>query len=524
MSFRPFLFLLPFLALSPVLGRAQEASGSGTTAAPAASAPAPSATPDPAPAPAPPVAPGPVTATAPAAAPSDPAPTAAPAASAASVPAAPPSPTTTTTTTITTTVATPAPSPPAASTAPSASSGLKVVRLGIDVLAADDFKALAGKRVGLITNQSGVNRKGISTIDVLRAAPNVKLVALYGPEHGVYGAEHAGLYVASSVDTRTSLPVYSLYGDTKKPTPDMLKDIDVLVLDIQDIGARSYTFIGTMALAMEACGEAGKEFMVLDRPNPIGGNRVEGMPLGAKTLALDLKSRSLVGNLPIPYVHGLTMGELAQMIVGEGWIKAAPKKLTVIPMKGWKREMTWKETNLAWVPPSPHIPTPESTFGYVLTGLWGDIPGIANGVGYTLPFGLVGGATIDRYALQKGMEDRKLPGMLFIPTLFQPFYFGNKDKLLSGVQVICTDPAKANLMTTSMALIEEIQTELGHEVLSSMSKSDTDLFDKLCGGDTVRLHLIARKPVADLIASWQPFLDDFRVRREKYLLYKTTPP
>ena len=396
----------------------------------------------------------------------------------------------------------------------------KVVRLGIDVLAAGDFKELEGKRVGLLTNQSGVNRKGVSTIDVLRAAANVKLVALYGPEHGVYGAQYAGLSVATAVDDRTGLPTFSLYGDTKKPTPEMLQGIDVMVFDIQDIGSRSYTFIATMALAMEACGEAGKEFVVLDRPNPIGGNRVEGMPLDPKVLALDLKARSLVGNLPVPYVHGMTVGELAQMIAGEGWIKAVPPKVTVIPMKGWKREMVWKETNLAWVPPSPHIPTPESAFGYALTGFWGDIPGLSNGVGYTMPFGLMGGTGIDRYAFQKGMEGRKLAGMLFIPALFKPFYGDLKGQMLQGIQVVCADPAKANLVATAMGLIEEIQTEAGHEVLSSMGRNDADLFDKICGGDTVRLHFIARKPTADLIASWQPFLDDFRVRREKYLLYK----
>lgn len=390
------------------------------------------------------------------------------------------------------------------------------VDLGIDVLTANHFQGLEGKRVGLLTNQSGVNKLGVPTLEVLRAAPNVKLTALYSPEHGLYGAEKAGAIVKGQKDDRTGLTVYSLYGDTRKPTPDMLQDIDVMVFDIQDIGCRSYTFISTMGLAMEACGEAGKEFYVLDRPNPLGGNRVEGMPL-------DPKFRSFVGQWDIPYVHGLTVGELAYMIHGEKWTKARPK-LTVVPMRGWKREMEWDDTGLGWVPPSPHIPTPESAFDYVVTGLWGDIPGISNGVGYTLPFGLIGSPTIDRYEFQKGMARRDLPGFVFLPSLWKPFYGSLKDQLLAGLQIHYSNRPKANLMDAAMGLIEEIQRLAGHEVLSSMTAENTNLFDKLCGGDTVRLHLIALKPVQDLIDGWQPSLADFRAKRAKYLLYKTTPP
>jgi uncharacterized protein YbbC (DUF1343 family) len=397
----------------------------------------------------------------------------------------------------------PAPVPPPAFTG---------VELGIDVLAANHFQGLEGKRVGLLTNQSGVNRYGISTIDVLRGAPNVQLVALYAPEHGVYGADLAGADVANAKDARTGLPVFSLYGDTRKPTPDMLKGIDVLVFDIQDIGCRSYTFISSMGLAMEACGEAGKEFYVLDRPNPLGGSRVEGM-------ALDPKFRSFVGQWDIPYIHGLTVGELAYMIHDEKWIKARPK-LTVVPMRGWTRDMTWNDSKLIWVPPSPHIPTPESALNYAVTGLWGEFPALNNGVGYTLPFSLIGAADIDRYALQKAMNRRNLAGFVFIPTLYKPFYGSLRDLLLSGLQVRYSDSAHADLMAGAMGLIEEIQKQYGHDLFTQLSPEKAAFFDKLCGGDSVRLHLTAQKPVQDLIDSWQPYLDDFKARRAKYLLYK----
>src|SRR5438552_13127449 len=225
--------------------------------------------------------------------------------------------------------------------------GVAQVQLGSEVLAANGFKELQGKRVGLITNPSGVSRNGESTIDLLRRAPGVKLVALFGPEHGVYGDVNAGEWVAERTDQRTGLPVHSLYGATRKPTPAMLKGLDALVYDLQDTGVRSYTFISTMGLAMEACAQAGVEFIVLDRPNPLGGERVEG-PM------LEDRFRSFVGQWNIPYAYGMTCGELARMINGEGWIKS-PCKLTVVRMIGWRRPMVWRDTGLAWAPTSPNV-------------------------------------------------------------------------------------------------------------------------------------------------------------------------
>ena len=255
-------------------------------------------------------------------------------------------------------------------------SEISQVKLGNEVLAEQKFQVLAGKRIGLITNPSGVNRNLESTIDVLGAAPGVQLVALFGPEHGIYGDVPAGDKIESRTDPRTGLPVHSLYGTTRKPTPEMLKGLDALVYDLQDTGCRSYTYISTMGVAMEACGEAGIEFIVLDRPNPLGGERIEG------TLIEDEKYRSFVSQWDVPYVYGMTCGELAQMINDQGWLKKSCK-LTVVPLKGWKRNLVWRDTGLPWVPTSPHVPHGESPLFQVATGMIGEIGGASTGIGYT---------------------------------------------------------------------------------------------------------------------------------------------
>ena len=224
------------------------------------------------------------------------------------------------------------------------------IKTGIEVLKEQNFKCLEGKRVGLITNPTGVDNHLISTIDILHEAPNVNLVALYGPEHGVRGDVHAGDKVDNANDSSTGLPVYSLYGKTRKPTPEMLKDIDVLVYDIQDIGCRSFTYISTMGVAMEAAAENNKEFIVLDRPNPIGGLKIEGNVVEDGYI-------SFVSQFKIPYLYGLTCGELALMLNGEQML-SKPCNLHVVKMKGWKRKMDYVQTGLQWIPSSPHIPHP----------------------------------------------------------------------------------------------------------------------------------------------------------------------
>ena len=254
------------------------------------------------------------------------------------------------------------------------------IKTGIEVLKEQNFRCLEGKRVGLITNPTGVDNRMRSTIDILHEAPNVNLVALYGPEHGVRGDVHAGDHVTDIKDATTGLPVYSLYGKTRKATPDMLKDVDVLVYDIQDIGCRSFTYISTMGLAMEAAAENGKEFIVLDRPNPVGGLKIEG------NLVED-DCTSFVSQFKIPYLYALTCGELALMLNGEKMLKDGEQcNLHIVKMKGWKRKMDYTQTGLQWVPSSPHIPHPHSAFFYPVSGILGELGYMSIGVGYTIPF------------------------------------------------------------------------------------------------------------------------------------------
>ena len=392
------------------------------------------------------------------------------------------------------------------------------VQLGIDVLEAHHFAELQGKRVGLITNATGIDSRGVSTVDVLLHAPGVQLVALFGPEHGVYGSDYAGQYVESSTDPRTGLPVYSLYGPTRKPTPDMLKDIDVLVYDIQDIGCRSYTFISTLGLAMEAAGEANVRFCVLDRPDPLNGNRVEG-PM------LDPRFRSFTSQWNIPYVYGLTPGELAYMIHSRtGWIKKVPP-LTIVSMVGWYRSMYWDDTGLVWIPTSPHIPTAETALHYVATGMLGEAGGVSNGVGYTLPFAVFGHPSFDSFNLADQMNQMKMPGILFEPVTYKPFYNLFKNDIVNGVQLFYTDPDKVNLCNVAVQILYRAYHSSGTKMFRASDDGDSGptAFDHIAGTDALRLAIQSGKTPEEIIASWQQDLMAFREARRPYLLYGERP-
>ena len=296
------------------------------------------------------------------------------------------------------------------------------VKAGVEVLRDRGFEGLKGKKVGLVTNPSGVDRLLNSTVDILFNAPDVQLVALYGPEHGVRGDVYAGGHVTDAKDEATGLPVYSLYGATRKPTPEMLEGIDVMVYDIQDVGVRSYTFISTLGLVMEACGEKGIEVMVLDRPNPLGGNKIEGC-------VVEPGFFSFVSQYEIPYVYGLTVGELAVMINEEGMNRGqkgnqAPAKcrLTVVPMEGWSRDMLYEDTGLPWVLPSPNIPFKDTPMYYAAAGVCGELYGFMNiGIGYTLPFQVFGATWLDPDRLKTRLESYSLPGVSFRTIWFKPF-------------------------------------------------------------------------------------------------------
>ena len=386
------------------------------------------------------------------------------------------------------------------------------IMTGIEVLKADNFKILEGKRVGLITNPTGVDNSLKSTIDILFEAPNVNLVALYGPEHGVRGDVHAGDKVDNSTDPSTGLPVYSLYGKTRKPTPEMLKDIDVLVYDIQDIGCRSFTYISTMGVAMEAAAENGIEFVVLDRPNPIGGEKVEG------NLVED-GFTSFVSQFKIPYVYGLTCGELAQMLIGENML-AKNCKLTVVPMKHWKRDMDYTQTGLQWIPSSPHIPHPHSAYFYPLSGIVGELPYLSIGVGYTIPFQMFAAQWIDAEKLAARMNALNLPGLKFRPMHLKPFYAFGKGEHLQGVQVHIMDYKTARLSEVQFYILQELAAMYPDKpAFSEENKARFDMFDKVCGSDQIRERFSKNYRFDDIKDYWYKDVEAFKELSRKYYLY-----
>ena len=391
-----------------------------------------------------------------------------------------------------------------------------LVKPGVETLRDNGFKVLEGKRVGLITNPTGVDNNLKSTVDILHEAPNVQLVALYGPEHGVRGDVHAGDKVDNSVDPATGVKVYSLYGKTRKPTKEMLKDIDVLVYDIQDIGCRSFTFISTMGVAMEACAEQGKEFVVLDRPNPLGGFKVEGN-------LVENGFTSFVSQFPIPYIYGLTPGELAMMLNEEGMLEGGKKvKLTVVPMTGWHRYMNYRQTEMPWLLPSPHIPNPDVSDYYPATGILGELYVISIGVGYTLPFQLIGAQWIDAEKFAMKMNALQLPGVIFRAIHYKPFYGTGKGENLQGVHIYITDALDAPLSLIqfyAMQVLAEMYPDHKAFELEGAEKR-FGMFDKVCGSDQIRLRFTKNYRVADIIDYWDKDAEAFKAKSAKYYLYR----
>ena len=390
------------------------------------------------------------------------------------------------------------------------------VKPGVEVLRDRGFEGLKGKRVGLITNPTGVDNKLKSTIDILHDAEGVELVGLYAPEHGVRGDVHAGDHVDNFVDPATGVTVYSIYGKNRKPTPEMLKDVDVLIYDIQDNGCRSFTFISTMGLAMEACAELGKEFMVLDRPNPVGGNKVEG------NLTED-DCISFVSQFKIPYLYGLTPGELATLLNEEGMLTDGKKvKLTVVPMDGYERNMTFSDTHMPWVLPSPHIPTPESAIYYPVSGILGELGYMSIGVGYTEPFKLFCASWVDAEELARRMNGLHLPGMMFRPIHIKPFYSVGKGENLAGVEVYVTDKDVAPLSLTQFYVMQELADMYPDKATFKEGNADPkrfSMFDKVSGSKQIRERFSRNHKVADIIDYWNKDTDDFVKLKAKYHLY-----
>ena len=387
------------------------------------------------------------------------------------------------------------------------------IKTGIEVLKQTNFKAIEGKRVGLITNPTGVDNNLKSTIDILHEAPNVNLVALYGPEHGVRGDVHAGDKVDTFTDPNTGVPVYSLYGATRKPTAEMLEGIEVLVYDIQDIGCRSYTYISTMYLAMEAAAENNIAFVVLDRPNPVGGLKVEGNLVEDGFI-------SFVSQLKIPYLYGLTCGELALMINKE-MMSSAPCQLEVVKMKKWKRKMKFEDTNLQWVPASPHIPFNHSATFYPVSGILGELGYMSIGVGYTLPFEMFAADWINAEELATALNAKDLPGVEFRPIHLKPFYSVGKGTNMQGVQVHLMNFEKARLSDIQFHVME-VAAELYPDkaVFDNADEGRYNMFDKVSGSDYIRTEFSKNHKFSDIRGYWMKDELLFKKKSKRYYLYK----
>jgi uncharacterized protein YbbC (DUF1343 family) len=390
----------------------------------------------------------------------------------------------------------------------------QIVETGLESLIKSDFAPLRGNKVGLVTNPTGVDHYLRSAVDILYNAPDVELVALYGPEHGVRGEFTAGEHVDFEKDPSTGLPVYSLYGKTRKPTPEMLRDIDVLVYDIQDIGSRSYTFISTLGLVMEAAAENGKKVVVLDRPNPLGGIRMEGAITRPGFF-------SFVSQFAIPYIHGLTVGELALFLNGESMLANGVKcDLEVVKMSGWSRTMYFGETGLPWIPSSPHVPHGDSPLFYPATGIAGELYVVNIGVGYTLPFQTFAAEWINADSLSANLNGLKLPGVIFRPIHYKPYYSTLQGKLVHGVQIHLTDPSVAPLSLLQFYIMQEAHRLWPDKNLFEMcNPSRLSMFDKVCGTDDIRKEFTKAFRVSDISDLWTDDIPEFRVKASKYFLY-----
>lgn len=393
--------------------------------------------------------------------------------------------------------------------------GSAKVKPGIDVLQERHFDILKGKRVGLVTNPTGVNSELVSTIDILAAAPEVTLAALYAPEHGVRGNVTAGGKVTTYTDSATGVKVWSIYGATKKPTAEMLAGIDVLVYDIQDIGSRSYTFISTMGKCMEACAEQGIPFVVLDRPNPLGGEKVEGCGVESGYF-------SFVSQFDIPYVYGLTCGELARCLNGEGMLRRGVKcDLTVVEMEGWNRKMRWEDTGLFWVLTSPHIPQPISATYYPASGILGDLDFMNIGVGYNLPFQLFCASWADAAKLADKLNSMDIKGFIFRPIHIHPYYGLGKGQDLQGVQPYIVDYEKCELTLLQFHVMEAV-AELfpNHKPFSTTTAARLGTFDKVCGTKKIRTTFAnSGFKVSSIYEMWMAPARAFKEKSRKYYLY-----
>jgi uncharacterized protein YbbC (DUF1343 family) len=387
------------------------------------------------------------------------------------------------------------------------------MNLGLDVLFESNLDLLDGSRVGVIVNPASINSRFEHAADLFHQHPRIKLTVLFGPQHGIRGETQDNMIESQTFrDKRSALPAYSLYGEARKPTPEMLAAVDVLVFDIQDVGTRVYTFVYTMALAMEAARECGKRFIVLDRPNPIGGVQIEGN-------ILEPEFRSFVGMFPIPMRHGMTTGELALMFNREFGIGC---ELDVVKMEGWRRSMWFEETRLPWVMPSPNMPTVDTAVVYPGSVMF-EGTNLSEGRGTTRPFEIIGAPYIEPDELVEELTKDYLSGVVFRPLHFQPTFHKFAGELCGGIQIHVIDRNAFKPVITGVAIISAIRRLYpdGFEWKQPPYEYVYDKlpFDVINGSSRLREQIEAEAPVSEIEESWREGLKEFAERRETYLLY-----
>lgn len=392
------------------------------------------------------------------------------------------------------------------------------VMLGIDVLESSGFAAVRGKRLGLLTHPAGVNRYGVSTVEVLRRAPGLKLVCLFAPEHGIYGTEASGANVEDTVDRRTGLPVYSLHGKYRKPTREQLKTIDALVIDLQDIGVRSYTYSVAMRYAMDACFLNGVEVIVLDRPNPLGGLKVDG-PM------LDRELMSGVGAFPVPYVHGLTIGELARLAASEPGVLDVPDnvrqrgRLTVVPMRGWRRDMLWPDTGLNFIATSPSVGDFQAVVGYAMIGLGCEETGFNHSMGPPYSFQVISFSGKSPEQLIRDLNALRLPGLSFQKVTTAD----GSGRLVGGVLVRVADWNAWNPSELSFHLMRQSCRYRPPNPFLSLNNIDVSKFNRHVGS-TIWWNALrrdgARVDVEGLQREWRARARIYQDQTRKYWLYR----
>lgn len=390
-----------------------------------------------------------------------------------------------------------------------------VVTLGVEKFCQDGAsEELLNARVGLLTNHTGLDSKFRNTIDLLHERDDINLVCLFGPEHGIRGEQYGSRHTTESIDEKTGLKVFSVFGAARNTLPQRIESekLDAIIYDIQDVGSRGYTYVSSMVDGMKRCAEAGIRFVVFDRPNPLGGNRVEGN-------VLEEGFESFVGIAQMPYVYGLTPGEFAQ------WVKADQEidvQLTVIPLEGWRRDMMFEQTGLPWIPTSPHVPDPDVCYHMVVTGILGELHAVNEGVGTAAPFEFVGAPWINPHKFGERLNNADIPGFYFRPATFTPRYHLYSEETCHGVQSHILDAHKANTFQAALAVMAALEAEYPEKKIfqGELNPRRMSMFRKVCGTEKIRDGIIAGKSAKEIDAMFEADRQAWIENAAKYIIYK----